>query len=512
MNNLAALTLSSLVLASFASAQTFNAPLGQPLASPNQGNPGGGVYIDLNVTTTVTLLNLTYVASDASAAGNSSLNVYVGPPTWVGQVSANPGPWTLFASTTPVAIPGAVDTPVTGVLHPAGANPGSVTFGPGAYGIALQAVGHSWGYQSGAFTFTAPGGEFTVSTGGASNAFLTLPTFTPRTINGSIAYTVGGAASNSAAVSNYGEMGQDSAGNPIRLEAGDFVVGSATTLAWNHGPVPLAGMLALANGRNAIPIDNVLLQLDLPFAGTVLVNDGPNGITTYPVALPNNPTLLDALFHWQAFPVDLALASLPIAWSNGVATRVGNAPALPTAGLDVEFDPEDQALVGCPGGQKRYQVTGWRRRTTPQGAQTVEVWNGATLVTDGSVAPGCVQGKIYTDTVRICLPANPTLDHRWQDCGEPPVTRTIPGAALAIVGIPDTIPPPLPTVGVLVNPLGPWAAGAQWSSSRPHILHVTPAGIWTALQSGRAWITFRGVLMTPQGPIEVKTGKWVRVL
>ena len=97
MRNLAALALSGLVLASISTAQTC--PLGQPLTSPNQGNIGGGIYFTVTVNTTVTWTQLNYVASEVSATGNSSLNMFVGPSTWVGNVSANPGPWTLVAST-----------------------------------------------------------------------------------------------------------------------------------------------------------------------------------------------------------------------------------------------------------------------------------------------------------------------------------------------------------------------------------------------------------------------------
>jgi hypothetical protein len=145
MRNLAACA-SGLVFVAVATAQTTNVPLGQPLTSPNQGNVGGGIYFDLTVNTTVTFVNLNYVAADTSPTGNSSLEMYVGPSTWVGNVSANPGPWTLVATTAPVPVTNGVDTPCTGVLSPAGLNPGPITFGPGVYGIALRAIGHSWGY------------------------------------------------------------------------------------------------------------------------------------------------------------------------------------------------------------------------------------------------------------------------------------------------------------------------------------------------------------------------------
>lgn len=171
-------------------------PLALPFVSPNQGNVGGGVYFDLTVHSKVTLNFITYVASDTSPAGVSSFDMYVGPNTWVGNVTGGPGPWVHVASSIPVAIPGGgVDTPVVGVLFAAGVNPpGSpITFAPGSYGIALQAVGHSWGYTNGSFVFPGPTGfppDVVVSTGGASNAFLAGPTFTPRTLNGLIDYGI----------------------------------------------------------------------------------------------------------------------------------------------------------------------------------------------------------------------------------------------------------------------------------------------------------------------------------
>jgi hypothetical protein len=132
----------------------------------------------------------------------SSFDLFVGPSTWVGNVAVNPGVWSLVGTTTPVSIPSAVITPVNGVLNPAGANPGPITFGPGTYGIALRAIGHAWRYTNGAFTFADA--NMTVVTGGASNAFLTLPTFSPRSINGAINYTLGGTAMPFAQRQPYG--------------------------------------------------------------------------------------------------------------------------------------------------------------------------------------------------------------------------------------------------------------------------------------------------------------------
>lgn len=204
MRTLSPLVAALVAAAAIAPAQTV-CNLGQPLTSANQGNVGGGIYFNLTVTQTVTFQSITYVSSDATTGTQSSFNMFVGPSTWVGNVGANPGPWILVAQSTPVTVTPAVDTVCVGVLNPAGPNAGTVTFPPGSYGVALQAVGHSWGYQNGQFQFGAPGGEFTVDTGGASNAFLTLATFSPRSINGAITYTTGGTPMLFAQREPYGE-------------------------------------------------------------------------------------------------------------------------------------------------------------------------------------------------------------------------------------------------------------------------------------------------------------------
>tara|TARA_R110002072_G_scaffold46591_13_gene129316 strand:+ start:41443 stop:43098 length:1656 start_codon:yes stop_codon:yes gene_type:complete len=203
MRNPVLLAATVLGLAVVSQAQT-TLNLGQPMTSANQGNPNGGIYFDMVVTNTITLDEIQYVASDASPAGTSAFNMYFGPSGWQGNVGANPGPWTLIGTTTPVAIPGAVDTIVDGVLMGAGPNAGqTVTFAPGTYGIALEAIGHSWGYQNGFFNFADA--NISVDTGGASNTFLALPTFIPRSINAVMTYTLGGTPIAVASQQTYGE-------------------------------------------------------------------------------------------------------------------------------------------------------------------------------------------------------------------------------------------------------------------------------------------------------------------
>ena len=179
-------------------------PLGQPLTSANQGNPNGAVYFNMTVNSVVTWDELEYVSSDATPSGAvSSFEIYFGPSQWQGSVSNN-SQWILVGQSAPVTLTGGADETVVGVISGAGANSGgTVTFGPGNYGIALVAVGHSWGYQNGVFNFSDS--NLSITTGGASNAPFSLPTFQPRSINGNLTYTVGGTPIALASQQIYGE-------------------------------------------------------------------------------------------------------------------------------------------------------------------------------------------------------------------------------------------------------------------------------------------------------------------
>lgn len=204
MRNLALLASTVLCLAATSMAQT-TLNLGQPLTSANQGNPNGGIYFNLTVTNTITWTELQYVSSDATptTAGTSAVNIYFGPASWQGNVGSTSA-WTLIGTTAPVPVTGGADETVTGVISGAGPNAGqTVTFAPGTYGIALEAVGHSWGYQNGFLSFSDA--NISVQTGGASNSFLTLPTFVPRSINGAITYNLGGTPIAVASQQTYGE-------------------------------------------------------------------------------------------------------------------------------------------------------------------------------------------------------------------------------------------------------------------------------------------------------------------
>ncbi|MFN3241557.1 MAG: hypothetical protein ACE37K_08595 [Planctomycetota bacterium] len=296
------LSLAVVALAAGLQAQVV-LPLGQPLTSANQGNPGGAVYLNMTCNTVVTWDQLEYVSSDASPAGNSSFEIYFGPSQWQGNV-ANQGPWILIGQSAPVAIAGGVDETVVGVISGAGANTGTVTFAPGTYGIALVATGHSWGYQNGTFNFSDP--NVSITTGGASNAPFTLPTFQPRSVNGNLTYTVGGTPIALASQQVFGQgcyanytsfyevfantaSGQDLSNTSI-LMAFNSATGAYDVSAGTTAPVPAGAGAAVQTftGND----DSVQIAL----GGLPISYVTPNGIQISPV----DPVLNDFVAQFGA--------------------------------------------------------------------------------------------------------------------------------------------------------------------------------------------------------------------
>ncbi|MCA8953249.1 MAG: hypothetical protein KDE27_27300 [Planctomycetes bacterium] len=185
MLKLAALC-STALLAVAANAQCTPNTLTCGTAGTNSGNLGGGIYFDLTVNTTITITAMNFMCGPATVAGTGSMEVWLGPATWVGN-NTNPALWTLVDSTVPAAV--APSTVSTGTLT------NGFSLGPGTYGVALRSQTGVWnhGYgnpgQSPNPTSTP---ELTFTAGGATNAWFTSPTFSTRIWNGNIAYTCGG--------------------------------------------------------------------------------------------------------------------------------------------------------------------------------------------------------------------------------------------------------------------------------------------------------------------------------
>ena len=199
--------------AALASVALAQSPLTTLVGGGNSGNAGGGIYFNLTVNTTVTFTQIDYYASVASLTGSSWADIYLGPSTYVGNVT-NASLWTLVASTVPVSIPTVPAAPmlINGVLV------SPFALGPGTYGIALKSNVHSWSYTNGGTctSTTIPGSctspsstfsnaELTLRAGAAQNAFLTGGIFQPRVWNGAIYYTPGGTPVNVASWQPIGD-------------------------------------------------------------------------------------------------------------------------------------------------------------------------------------------------------------------------------------------------------------------------------------------------------------------
>lgn len=342
MRKLVPFVFAALAAAALVPAQTLALATG----GTNQGNPGGGIYFNVTFNTTVTWNSIDYVASPASAAANSSFNLFVGPSTWVGNVAVNPGVWTLVGTTTPVAQPGGVATPINGVLNSAGPNPGAVTFAPGTYGIALQAVGHSWRYTT-AGTTTFSDANMTAVLGGASNAFLALRTFTPRVLNGAINYSLGGTPMPFAQRQPYGpgcyalyqsvyELFPNTA---LGFDLSNSSMYMTFDSAGNRYSSIVAGTTAVV-----VPTSASLGHLD---NNNIIVNLGPTA-SPQPILFPNvgsigiATTTVEMCSNMYVNLLGTTTATnnpTVAAWLNGTAVRIGNHhDANPAAGGTTHYD------------------------------------------------------------------------------------------------------------------------------------------------------------------------------
>jgi len=305
--------------AALASAALAQSPLNTLVGGTNSGNVGGGIYFDLTVNTTVTFTRLDYFASVASTAGLSFADIYLGPPTYVNNVT-NPALWAIVGSTTPVSIPAAVNTAVQGVL----ATP--FTLGPGTYGVALKSNIHSWAYTNGNGTAVPGSGtnqtfsnaELTLRAGAAQNAFLTGGIFAPRVFNGSLHYTLGGTP---VVVANWSPFG---AGCYKRSRT--FYEHWPSSVFVDFGTVPAGGsgitsMLQALNANGSYSMtggtNSMVPQSSAPLGH---LNDSNIAITLDPLGPP-------ILYSIGAPPGGIVIASTVEMCSNGFLSFNGTNPA-----------------------------------------------------------------------------------------------------------------------------------------------------------------------------------------
>ncbi|MFO1050692.1 MAG: hypothetical protein U1F36_00590 [Planctomycetota bacterium] len=309
-------------------------PLTTLSGGTNLGNVGGGIYFDLHVNTTITITQIDFLCSANTVAGTGTLNVFLGPTTYIGNVT-NPNLWAVVGTATTAVAPSTV---ANGVLTQ------PFALGPGDYGIALQSNAFSHGYTNGVTctSNTIPGScsnslfsnaELTLRAGAAQNVFLSGGIFNPRIFNGAIHYTLGGTPVQVAAWEPYGKgcyaryrsfyqlfpnpvgfnMGNTGGvTNPVsalRLQFANsayHVVPSTNTIV-----PPISAPVTLSTNDSTFNATSVLPGAVLPFPIPHPLNGGVTfafdlGISTdgyivpAPASMANNATVAVATFLSQA--------------------------------------------------------------------------------------------------------------------------------------------------------------------------------------------------------------------
>lgn len=216
------LKLASFAAVALTSLCVAQSPLVTATTANNQGNAGNGLYFDLQIHSTVTISQIETAIGDTTyvtAAGTALMEIWLGPSTYVGNVT-NPLLWTPVASATAPITVGTLNVypQATFTL----ATP--LCLGPGNYGVALKSsvlvagTSAAWNLAyhngTGCTSTTIPGSctnslysnnEMTLRGGAAQNTFLSGSIFTPRIFNGRIFYTPGGTPVAVASWEKYGE-------------------------------------------------------------------------------------------------------------------------------------------------------------------------------------------------------------------------------------------------------------------------------------------------------------------
>jgi hypothetical protein len=302
-----------LALSTLATAVVAQSPLVTLTGGTNQGNPGGGLYFDLQVNSTITINQIRVLTGNATTTpttGTSVMEIWLGPSTYVNNV-VNPSLWTLVST-------------ATGTVGPSVMAQMNVTtpfaLGAGNYGVALRSltaasgsnVAWGFGYTNGAGGATCgatPGSctnslfsntQLTLRAGAAQNAFLTGGIFTPRIFNGEIHYTPGGSPIAVAAWEGIGRGCYDRAKASYEYWPSGAFVDFGTVTAGGSG---ITSMLMTFLGNR------------------YLITPGTNGVVT-----PTSPNL--ALGDDVSQPITLDPASPTVVY-------LGNSGPTPTSNVSM---------------------------------------------------------------------------------------------------------------------------------------------------------------------------------
>jgi len=371
----------------------------------NQGNVGGGIYFDLTVNTTITINRIDFLCGANTVAGTGTMDVYLGPTTYVGNVT-NPALWTLVAS---AAVPVAPSAISVGTLN------APFALAPGNYGVALKSNAYSNGYTNGVTctSTTVPGScansifsnaELTLRAGAAQNSFLAGGIFQPRIFNGQIHYTPGGTP---IAVASWQGYGKGCYGyyrsfyqlfpNPVALNLG--------TTGGVANAVTAFKLVSAGNFYNVV-------QTNTPIVTP----------TSTPIALTSSDTTFNAT---ASFPSGVLPFPILVPRDGGVF--VASDLSISTDGYIVPFDPANPNGPAVPANDNTPTVneflgvvTRWAPHwknmeptsaTTP-GSMHVELdaASGALLVTWNNVADVALT---TTSTFQVAFFANGDVEYRY---------------------------------------------------------------------------------------------------
>lgn len=217
--------------AALACASVAQSPLTTLFASNNNGGVGGGIYFDLTVNVPIVITGI-----DVNTVGTGSIEVWTTPGTRTGN-QTNQAVWTLASTGSVTAATNNVPAPLAGLAP--------IPLAPGSYGIAFRGVGLAHYYTNGTGSNqTYSTAELTLSAGEASNVAFVAPLFTPRVVNCSIQYSLGGGGGVAAARTNYGTGCLSTADVPFYEDfpsAGAFDLANSSMTLLHTG----AGFLAL---------------------------------------------------------------------------------------------------------------------------------------------------------------------------------------------------------------------------------------------------------------------------